>query len=57
LKEQIVEEKDSSLFLQDISHDVFAPEIEEKDQNITHFLQDRGVLCSPIFGEYSDEEQ
>jgi hypothetical protein len=57
LNEKIVEEEDSSRFLQEISQDVFAHGIEEKDQKIAHFLQEGGVLCSPSFGEYSDEEQ
>jgi hypothetical protein len=58
LKEEIVVEEDSSLFLQEVSHDVFSPVIEEKNQEIAHFsLKDKRVLCSPIFDEYSDEEE
>ena len=51
-------EEDSSLFLQEVSHDVFSPRIEEKNQEVAHFsLQDKRVLRSPIFDEYSDEEE
>jgi hypothetical protein len=58
LKEEIVVEEDFSLFLQEVSHDVFSPVIEEKNQEIAHFsLQDKRVLGSPIFDEYSDEEE
>jgi hypothetical protein len=56
LKEQIVVEEDSSLFLQEISHYVFSPGIEMKDHEIAPVLQDVGVLHSPSFDEYSDEE-
>ena len=37
LKEEIVVEEDSALFLQDVSHDVFSPRIEEKNQQVVHF--------------------
>jgi hypothetical protein len=58
LKEEIIVEEDFSLFLQEVSHDVFSPVIEEKNQEIAHFsLQGKGVLGSPIFDEYSDEEE
>jgi hypothetical protein len=58
VKEEIVVEEDSSLFLQEVSHDVFSPRIEEKNQEVAHFsLQDKRVLRSPIFDEYSDEEE
>jgi hypothetical protein len=32
LKEEIIVEEDFSLFLQDFSHDVFSPLIEDKNQ-------------------------
>ena len=58
LKEEIIVEEEFSLFLQEVSHDVFSPVIEENNQEIAHFsLQDKRVLCSPIFDEYSDEEE
>ena len=58
IKEEIVVEEDSSLFLKEVSHDVFSPMIEEKNQCVSHFsLQDKRVLRSPIFDEYSNEEE
>ena len=57
LEEEIVLEDNSSLFLQEVFHDVFLPRIEEKNQEITPFLQDGGILCSPLFNECLDEEQ
>jgi hypothetical protein len=57
LKEEAIVEEDCSLFLHEISHDVFTFGIEKKDQEIIPFLQDGGVLCSPSFDDYSDEEQ
>jgi hypothetical protein len=57
LEEEIVVEEDSSLFLQEVFHNVFLPRIEEKNQEITPFLQDGGILRSPLFNECSDEEQ
>jgi hypothetical protein len=58
VKEDIVVEEDSSLFLQEVSHDVFSPRIEEKNQEVAHFsLQDKRVMYSPIFDEYLDEEE
>jgi hypothetical protein len=56
-KEETIVEEDSSLFLKDISHDVFASEIEMKNQEIAPVLQDGGVVCSSNFVVYSDEEQ
>jgi hypothetical protein len=50
-------EEDCSLFLHEISHDVFTFGIEKKDREIVPFLQDGGVLCSPNFDDYSDEEK
>jgi hypothetical protein len=49
-------EYDSSLFLQEISHYVFSSRIEMKDREIAPFFQDVGVMHSPKFDEYSDEE-
>ena len=35
---------------------MLVPEIEEEDQEIDHiFIQEKGVLDSPIFDEYYDE--
>jgi hypothetical protein len=57
-KEEPIVEEDLSLFLQEVSHDIFSPEIEERDRGIVHFsVQDQGALGSPIFDEYSDEEE
>jgi len=56
LKEEIVVEEDSSLFLQEFPHNVFSPGIEEKNQEIAHLsLQDKRVLFSPISNDYADE--
>ena len=57
LEEEIVVEEDSYFFLQDVFHNVFLPRIKEKNQEITPFLQDGGILCSPLFNECSYEEK
>jgi hypothetical protein len=58
LKEEMVVEEDSSLFLQEVPHDVFSPGIEEKNLEVSHFpVQNKRVVRSPIFDEYSDEEE
>ena len=58
LKEELVVKEDLSSFFQEVHHDVFSPEIKEEDQQVTHFSeQDQGTLGSPIFDEYSDEEE
>jgi len=57
LKEEAIVEEESSLFLHDISHDVFTFGIELKDQEIVPFLQDGGVLCSPSFDDHFGKEQ
>jgi hypothetical protein len=57
LKEEAIVEEDCSLFLHEISHDVFTFGIEKKDREIVPFFQDGGVLCSPSFDDYSDEEK
>jgi hypothetical protein len=57
LKEEIVLEEDPSLFLQEISHEMFSPRIEMKNQEIAPVLQDGGFLRSLGFDEYSDEEK
>jgi hypothetical protein len=58
LKEEMVVEDDSSLFLQEVPHDVFSPGIEEKNLEVSHFLvKNKRVVHSPIFEEYSDEEE
>ena len=56
LQEENIVENDLSPFLQEVSHPLLVPEIEEEDQEIDHlFMQEKGVLDSPIFDEYSDE--
>jgi hypothetical protein len=56
LQEETIVEYDLSPFLQEVSHPLLVPEIEEEDQEIDHlFMQEKGVLDSPIFDEYSDE--
>jgi hypothetical protein len=57
LKEEAIVEEESSLFLHDISHDVFTFGIESKDREIVPFLQDGGVLCSPSFDDHSGKKQ
>ena len=58
LKKEMVVEDDSSLSLQEVPHYVFSPGIEEKNLEISHFLvQNKRVMCSPIFDEYSNEEE
>ena len=57
LKEEVIVEEDSSLFLHDISHEVFTFGIESKDWEVIPFLQDGGVLCSPSFDDHSGKEQ
>jgi hypothetical protein len=50
LKEETVVEEDSSLFLQEVPHDVFSPRIEEKNLDVSHFpVQNKRVVFSPIF--------
>jgi hypothetical protein len=56
LKEESIVEEDCSLFLHEISHYVFTFGIEKKDREIIPFLQNGGVLCSPTFDNYSNEE-
>jgi hypothetical protein len=55
--EVVVGEEDCSLFLHEISHDVFTFGIEKEDLEIVPFLQDEEVWCSPSFNDYSVEEQ
>jgi hypothetical protein len=55
--EVVVVEEDCSLFLHEISHDVFTFGIEKEDPEIVPFLQDQGAWCSPSFNDYSVEEQ
>jgi hypothetical protein len=57
LKKKPVVEEDCSLFLHEISHDVFTFGIEKEDLEIVPFLQDEEVWCSPSFNDYSVEEQ
>jgi hypothetical protein len=55
--EVVVVEEDCSLFLHEISHDVFTFGIEKEDLEIVPFLQDEEAWCSPSFNDYSVEEQ
>jgi hypothetical protein len=55
--EVVVVEEDCSLFLHEISHDVFTFGIEKEDREIVPFLQDQEAWCSPSFNDYSVEEQ
>ena len=49
-KEEPIIEEDLSFFLQEVSHDIFLPQIEERDRGIVHFsVQDQGALDSAIF--------
>jgi len=58
LKEELIVEEDFSPFFQEVPHDVFSPVNEEKNPEIAHFsLQKKNVFDSPIFDEYSDEEE
>jgi hypothetical protein len=54
----MVVEEDSSLFLQEVPHDVFSPGIEEKNLEVSHFpVKNKRVVRSPIFDEYSNEKE
>jgi hypothetical protein len=53
----VVGEEDCSLFLHEISHDVFTFGIGKEDLEIVPFLQDEEVWCSPSFNDYLVEEQ
>ena len=56
LKDEILVEEYFSSVLQKVPHDVFSPQIEEKDQDISCFsLQDKSILVSPIYDEFLDE--
>jgi hypothetical protein len=56
LQEETIVENDLSPFLQEVSYSLLVPEIEEEDQEIDHLvMQEKGILDSPIFDEYSDE--
>jgi hypothetical protein len=50
-------EMDCSLFLHEISHDVFTIGVEMEDREIVPFLQNVGVLFSPNFDDYLEQEQ
>ena len=44
-KEEPIVEEDLSLFLQEVYHDIFSPEIEKRDRGIVHFsIQYQGAL-------------
>ena len=56
LKDEIVVEEYFSFVFQKVPHDVFSPEIEEKDQEVACFsFQDKRILVSPIYDEFLDE--
>jgi hypothetical protein len=55
--EVVLGEEDCSLFLHEISHDVFAFGNGKEDLEIIPFLQDEEVWCSPNFSDYLVEEQ
>jgi hypothetical protein len=57
LKEEAMAEVDGSLFLHEISHDVFTFGVEMEDREVVPFLQNGGVLFSPNFDDYLEEEQ
>jgi hypothetical protein len=57
LKEEAMVEMDCSLFIHKISHDVFTFRVEMEDQEIVPFFQNGGVLFSPNFDDYLEEEQ
>jgi hypothetical protein len=54
---EVVVEEDCSLFLHEISHDVFTFGIEKEDLEIVPLLQVEEALFTPDFDDYSVEEQ
>jgi hypothetical protein len=48
---------DCSLFLHEISHDVFTVGVETEEQGIVPFLQVGESLFPPDFDDYLEEEQ
>jgi hypothetical protein len=55
--EEIVVEEDCSLFLHEISHDVFTFGVEAEERGIAPFLQVGEALFPPDFDDYLEEEQ
>jgi hypothetical protein len=55
--EEVVVEEDCSLFLHDISHDVFTFGVETEERGIVPFLQVGEDLFPPDFDDYLEEEQ
>jgi hypothetical protein len=55
--ERIVVEEDGSLFLHEISHEVFTCGIEKGDLGIVPLLQVEEALFTPDFDDYLEEEQ
>jgi hypothetical protein len=55
--EEVVVEEDFSLFLHEISHDVFTFGVETEERGIVPFLQVGEALFPPDFDDYLEEEQ
>jgi hypothetical protein len=55
--EVVVVEEDCSLFLHEISHDVFTFGVETEERGIFPLLQDGEALFPPDFDDYLEEEQ
>jgi hypothetical protein len=56
-KKEAMVEMDGSLFLHEISHDVFTFGVETEEWGIVPFLQVGEALFSPDFDDYLEEEQ
>jgi len=54
---EVVVEEDCSLFLHEISHDVFTFGVETEERRIVPFLQVGEALSPPDFDDYLEEEQ
>jgi hypothetical protein len=54
---EVVVEEDCSLFLHEISHDVFTFGVETEERGIVPFLQVGEALSPPDFDDYLEEEQ
>jgi hypothetical protein len=54
---EVVVEEDCSLFLHEISHDVFKFGVETEERGIVPFLQVEEALSPPDFDDYLEEEQ
>jgi hypothetical protein len=55
--EEVVVEEDCSLFLHEISHDVFTVGVETEERGIVPFLQVGEALFPPDFDDYLEEEK